>query len=218
MALAYGLVLALLGKLILTFAPRLIAELKGEILPPTAETEISIITIAILIVLIVVGGFFEVFAYSYGVHNLRTHKHNDTPEKRIKCNWRLLQTTWRALKIFVKTVFRLEFLGFTFVILLANAFVLLCTTLILNLPAIIIALANYEAHHGLLYGDPLGMPDYVEWLTAGVFIIAGFIQIYIRMSFLYPLYYLYGAIATRIEGKKRLIKDIAANPQQSSDI
>ena len=67
-------------------------------------------------------------------------------------------------------------------------------TLVCELPAVIIAVANTEAYSGLALGDPLGMPDSIVPLTYAVFTLAGFIQAYVHLSTLFPLYYAYGSI------------------------
>lgn len=67
-------------------------------------------------------------------------------------------------------------------------------TLICELPAVIMAVANTEAYTGLALGDPLGMPDNIVPLTYAIFILAGFIQAYVHLSTLFPMYYAYGSI------------------------
>lgn len=67
-------------------------------------------------------------------------------------------------------------------------------TLVCELPAVIIAVANTEAYAGLALGDPLGMPDYIKPMTYCVFMLAGFIQAYVHLSTLFPFYYAYGSI------------------------
>ena len=56
---------------------------------------------------------------------------------------------------------------------------------------------------GVINGDPSGMPEYVRWLTIGVFLLAGFIQAYVWLTFIGPTYMLRGSIAQReIERKE----------------
>lgn len=95
--------------------------------------------------------------------------------------------------------------------ILAVAFITMCVTVaagtIIQLPTIILATANAQSIYGTVYGDPLGMPDYMPVLTAATFFIAGFMQTYIRMSVLFPLYYAYGSTETffkeKAESKKQ---------------
>lgn len=92
--------------------------------------------------------------------------------------------------------------GFVFIILLISAIAVALVSCITSLPTFIISHANYIANIGMLLGDPLGMPTYITSLTVGVFFICGFIQAYIRMTFLFPTYYMYGTIETQEEEKK----------------
>lgn len=84
--------------------------------------------------------------------------------------------------------------GQLFVVVLVTVIICAVAWLITNVPAIILYLANIQAQTGLLYGDPLGMPDHMTWLTIGIFTIASFLQAYIFLSILFPLYYAYGSI------------------------
>lgn len=67
-------------------------------------------------------------------------------------------------------------------------------SLFTSLPAVILTIANQTATIGYLTGDPLGMPSYIGWLAAVVFLLIGFIQAYVMLSFLFPIYYMYGSI------------------------
>lgn len=78
-------------------------------------------------------------------------------------------------------------------------------TLVCELPAVIMATANTMAYVGLATGDPLGMPENMVPLTYGVFFVAGFIQAYVHLSTLYPLYYAYGSIEQQ-EAERNSIK------------
>ncbi len=88
-------------------------------------------------------------------------------------------------------------MGFSFIVIFINILVIALAVYVILQPAIIISMANYNAHLGQIYGDPLGMPEHAALLTAVVFFLAGFIQIYIRMTALFTLYYMYGTIEAR---------------------
>ena len=77
-------------------------------------------------------------------------------------------------------------------------------TLVCELPAFIIALANAEAYAGLATGDQLGLPDYIAPMTYCVFTIAGFIQAYVHLSTLFPFYYAYGSIEQQENERKQM--------------
>ena len=78
-------------------------------------------------------------------------------------------------------------------------------TQVCELPAVIMAGANALAYVGLANGDPLGMPESIVPLTYCVFFIAGFIQAYVHLSMLYPVYYAYGSIEQQ-EAERREVR------------
>jgi hypothetical protein len=82
-------------------------------------------------------------------------------------------------------------------------------SLLTSLPALILSIANQTATLGYLTGDPLGMPSYIGWLAAVVFLLIGFIQAYVMLSFLFPMYYMYGAIDAHEKDRKEFNKNKA---------
>lgn len=92
--------------------------------------------------------------------------------------------------------FRLAFrhIGMLFAVLLMMAIVTFLFTLIGQLPAIVLSFANIQAHAGFAEGDPLGLPDNIGLINFSTFALTGFIQAYIHLSTLYPLYYAWGSI------------------------
>ena len=84
--------------------------------------------------------------------------------------------------------------GFIFLVFFVTALIISVFSLITSLPAVILTIANQTATIGYLTGDPLGMPSYIPWLAAVVFLLIGFIQTYVMLSFLFPIYYMYGSI------------------------
>ena len=67
-------------------------------------------------------------------------------------------------------------------------------TLVCELPAVIMGVANIKAYAGMATGDPLGLPEHIVPLTYCVFVLAGFVQAYVHLSSLFPIYYAYGSI------------------------
>ena len=61
-------------------------------------------------------------------------------------------------------------------------------TLFTSLPTIIMMAANWESQIGFLNGDPTGMPEYVKWLSVVAFLLAGFLQAYVWLTAICPLY------------------------------
>lgn len=96
--------------------------------------------------------------------------------------------------------------GFIFLVTFITALIGTVCAVITSLPAIILSIAGNEANTGVLSGDPYNMPSYVGWLAAMVYLIIGFIQAYIVLSFLFPIYYMYGAIDTHEDEKKNFNK------------
>lgn len=78
-------------------------------------------------------------------------------------------------------------------------------TLVCELPAVIMTAANTLAYVGLATGDPLGMPENMVPLTYVVFFVAGFIQAYVHLSTLYPIYYAYGSIEQQEAERKTML-------------
>ena len=84
--------------------------------------------------------------------------------------------------------------GFIFLVVFVTLLFISVFSLLTSLPSLILSIANQQATMGFISGDPLGMPSYIGWLAAVVFLLIGFIQAYVMLSFLFPIYYMYGAI------------------------
>lgn len=115
----------------------------------------------------------------------------------------------------------LRYLPQTITIMLVNLIVILFASIIILLPAIILGMAKAMSDHGASLGDPLGMPDNIAMITAITFLLAGFLSAYIRMSALFPLFYLYGSIETRENerckfGKMREVHQSALSQQSET--
>jgi hypothetical protein len=77
--------------------------------------------------------------------------------------------------------------------------------LLTSIPAVILGIANIQAATGVLYGDPLGMPDYMLWLTMGVFTLSSLMQAYIYLAYFFPVRYAQGStVATEAERQSQL--------------
>ena len=98
--------------------------------------------------------------------------------------------------------------GQLFVAIVMTVIILLIVSVILLLPAIVVALANFHANLGVLFGDPLGMPSYIVPLTAVVMAFAGFVEVILRCGFHFIGYYCYGSIDTQEEEKKKFNQEI----------
>ncbi len=94
-------------------------------------------------------------------------------------------------------------LGFMLAVVISCAAIVLAATYVLQQPAVILTVANSQSSAGVANGDPSGMPSYMTALTAAIFFISGFAQAYIRLSVLFPLYYMYGSIDTQEAERKQ---------------
>lgn len=120
--------------------------------------------------------------------------------------WRLIATDYKV---------GLKHFGFILIVSVVSCIVICLAEYVLALPASILTTANYQANIGVYYGDPLGMPGYINYISAVVFFIAGFIQIYIRISALFTSYYMYGSIEQQ-EEERRKFKESGMNQSQIS--
>ena len=92
--------------------------------------------------------------------------------------------------------------GFIFIVVLVAAIVELLLLMLLSLPATILSIANTQSMFGVAMGDPYALPSYMPALAAGTFLIIGFLQAYVMLSFLFPIYYMYGSIDAQEQEKQ----------------
>lgn len=102
-------------------------------------------------------------------------------------------------------------LGAVFIVTLVVVIITMLLTLIVQLPANILYMANLQSQMGALYGDPLGMPEYIGRLNFAVFVLMGFLQAFIHLSTLFPLYYLYGSIEQQEQERNEMKQQEPAN-------
>ena len=79
-------------------------------------------------------------------------------------------------------------LGKLTLVSLVCLFIVAILALLTSLPAVILITANWQSQIGMLNGDASGMPDTVKWMSLGAFAIAGFIQAYVWLTMVLPLY------------------------------
>ena len=92
--------------------------------------------------------------------------------------------------------------GFIFIVVLIAAIVEVFLMMLLSLPAIILSMANTQSTLGVAMGDPYALPAYMPALAAGTFLIIGFLQAYVMLSVLFPIYYMYGSIDAQEQEKQ----------------
>ena len=97
--------------------------------------------------------------------------------------------------------------GFIFLVVFMTSLIGCVCSLFTSLPAIILSLAGNEANRDFMLGDPYNLPSYIGWLSALVFLLIGFIQAYVILSFLFPIYYMYGSIEAHEKEKNKFNKE-----------
>ena len=70
--------------------------------------------------------------------------------------------------------------------------VVLVTTMLFMLPAVVMTIANIEASTGRAAGDAVEMPENLFAINFATFAVCGLLQAYIHLTTLFPLYYLWG--------------------------
>jgi hypothetical protein len=98
--------------------------------------------------------------------------------------------------------------GSLFVVGLVVGIVSWLFMMLIEMPAIILYVANLQSQVGVLQGDAAGMPDYMGTLTIVVFCVAGFIQAYVYLSTLFPFYYLFGSIESQEKERNEIKKTL----------
>ena len=91
----------------------------------------------------------------------------------------------------------------TLCLLVAGNLILVPFLLLAALPAMILLVVSVTAQSGTLMGDPLGLPAYLPWLSAGTWLIAAYIGSYLQLCLLFVGYYAYGALETRKKERKQ---------------
>jgi len=89
----------------------------------------------------------------------------------------------------------LRHLGMLLLVVIVCLVIVSILTMFTSLPAVIMMAANWESQMGVINGDPVGMPDYVMWLSIGAFLIAGFLRAYVWLTTICPLYLTKASIA-----------------------
>jgi hypothetical protein len=97
----------------------------------------------------------------------------------------------------------LRYWGLIFIVLLVTTIVTWLAVLLTTLPAVVLTVANMQSALGTLQGDPTGMPHYMGWLKTVVFCISGFIQAFVLLSALFPVYFMSLSVEAREIEKMR---------------
>ena len=98
-------------------------------------------------------------------------------------------------------------LGMVLLVGIVCLFIVAILTLFTSLPSIIMMAANWESQMDVMNGDPLGMPSYVIWLSIGAFLLAGFLQVYIWLTTICPMYLAKTSIVLQEQERKALYNE-----------
>ena len=115
--------------------------------------------------------------------------------------WRLTVRGLVRLPHMLWTVIRRKQLGSLVTVSLILFLVVLVLTVILQLPAVILGLANVEAQVGLAAGDAVDMPENLCVLNVATFSVCSFLQAYIHLGTLFPLYYIWRNAVTGLKNE-----------------
>ncbi len=96
----------------------------------------------------------------------------------------------------------LRHLGMLLLVLFVGLLIVFALSMITSLPTTIMMAANWESQIGMMSGDPIGMPSYVKWLSLIAFFAAGFIQAYVWMTLICPLYLTRASIVKQEQERK----------------
>lgn len=108
---------------------------------------------------------------------------------------------WPSLAAGFKVGFR--HYGYVFAVCLFCAVIGVIASYVLAQPAVILGVASTQAQLGAAMGDPLGMPSYITALSFVVFVLAGLVLVSVRLSMLFPLYYMVVSIDSAEEERKQ---------------
>lgn len=98
--------------------------------------------------------------------------------------------------------------GLLFLVLLISTLLVCVAEIIVTLPAFILSIANQSAQEGLLMGDPLGMPSYMNVLTCVTSALCSFMGFYVSLPLLFHIYYIYGSIEAQEQEREQQKHDI----------
>ena len=94
--------------------------------------------------------------------------------------------------------------GLLFLVFFVSMLLIQLVGFVVLLPSHILSFANQQAHQGLLFGDPLGMPSYITTLTFITVTLCCFIQFYVSQVLLVHNYYIYGSIEAREQERNNI--------------
>ena len=151
----------------------------------------SVATIALLVILACVAGAF-LLPFAYPVVKF------------------VVGGQWSWMPPVKGYVIALRHWSLLFVTLLVTLIVTALLTFICELPAFVIGIACAKAYAGAAMGDPLGLPEHMALTSFMAFLIAGFVQAYVHLYSVFPLYYAYGSIEQQEQDRQEMMQTTSA--------
>ena len=138
------------------------------------------------------------FAFAGGVAPLHDHSLTDNIRRPQhwwgRWPWKLTFKGLTKLPRMLWKAIRSHQLGTLIVVSLIMLLLVIIVMLLLMMPAVIMGIANVEAAAGWAAGDEVDMPDNLFMLNFAIFSVCGFLQAYIHLTTLFPLYYIWGNV------------------------
>jgi len=141
------------------------------------------------------------FAFAGGFDPLKEHWQTDTISKPRhwwgRWPWRLMVRGLSALPKMLMLCIRRHQLSKLIVVSLVMLLLVVVATAIFLMPAIILAIANIQGQADLAVGDAADLPENLWLLNFGTFTVCSFLQAYIHLATLFPLYYIWANAAKK---------------------
>ena len=185
-AIIYALIL---GGSMAYFFNSVLPELYGsrQLLPGVAVWAGSVVVFAFAAI---------IFAFAGGFAPLREHALTDSISNPRKWwgrwPWKLTLHGLATLPLMLLKAIKKKQLGALVTVGLLMTLLMLVSSVIFQLPALILTIANVEAQQGLAAGDAVDMPENLWLINFATFAVCGLLQAYIHLATLFPLYYIWG--------------------------
>ncbi|MCR4602351.1 MAG: hypothetical protein K5683_02300 [Prevotella sp.] len=142
-----------------------------------------------------------VFAFAGGFAPLREHFQTDAMSKPRhwwgRWPWRLIGRGLTALPKMLVLCIRRHQLSKLIVVSLVMLLLVVVATAFFLMPAIILAVANIQGQADLAVGDAADLPEHLWLLNFATFTVCSFLQAYIHLATLFPLYYIWANAAKK---------------------
>lgn len=100
----------------------------------------------------------------------------------------------------------MRYWGFLFIVMFITAIIASIVVLLVNMPMLIVSIANSMNSEGMQMGDPSGLPSYFIFLVFMTSAATSMFSAYLNVWVFFVLYYGYGSIEVRLKQKEQLVK------------